>query len=166
MKVNEAWFAIGSEHYVARLEIAIHECARLATHQHLSHRLKVVFESVFLKLQSCGLQETILEVVEIPHYRPDIEFLGGIAFREVQPYSSEKLYVGQRTYRAHQQFTLVCAERSGFASCLYRVEQYGVAEVFLKIYHTVSAYCHDMRHRQAFRREVLVEIDECFIFFN
>ena len=154
---------IVDEHDVAALEVTVHEGVRLAAHQHHRHRLEVVLQLVLVKLQSGGFQETVFEIVEVPHHRAVVELRQREAFVEVQSRCSAELHIGQQPYRFYQQLALEGREGPCQAALFDNLVEDGVAQVGLQVCHTVVRDLQHLRHGQAHLAEMSGQIDECLV---
>ena len=111
--------------------------------------MEVCFEFQFVEVESCGLEEAILEIVEVEEHTVGVELRLRIAVGEVESACSPNLYVRQFAYGFHQQFLLdQRISSSGITSSGYGVEERGGAKVGLQVAHLVVADGDDLRHRQ------------------
>ena len=72
LEVYKVWFAI-LEHDIARLEIAIQKDIVIVAQKTRRHLHKLILKPVFVELYAHTFQETVLEVVQIPHNGAFIE---------------------------------------------------------------------------------------------
>ncbi len=118
------------------------------------------------EFEACGFEETVFEVIQIPHNRPLVEADSRITYREIHIFSTCELDVGQSSNGFGQQFLFGRRERPGEPAFLDFLEKQGVAEIGLDICHTVVAYSEDFRNRYALFAEMPGHVDESFVFGN
>ncbi len=162
LEVDEVRLTV-DQHHVARLEVAVHERAAHGAHQHLSHRLEIVLETVFLEFQPGSLEKTIFEIVQIPEDAAVVELRQGIALAEIESYGAAELDVRKHANGTRQQLLLLGGERASLATLLYHVEEDSIAEVGLEICHAVVGDCHDLGHREIAAAEMLGQRNERLI---
>ena len=73
LEVDEIRFAVGVEHHVARLEVAVEERVDVLGGEVLGEETKVSLELQFVEVETRRLQEAILEVVEVEEHAVLVE---------------------------------------------------------------------------------------------
>ena len=116
--------ALGVEHHVARLEVAVEERVDVLGGEVLGEETKVSLELQFVEVETRRLQEAILEVVEVEEHAVLVELGLRIAVLPVESARSAYLYVRQLTYGGFQQLLLVLVvSAASLASAAYGVEE-------------------------------------------
>ena len=163
LEVDEVRLAV-LHHHVAALEVAVHERVAVRPQQHGGQPLEVVLQAVFREFQTRGFEETVFEIIQIPHHRARVELRQRVARREVEAPRPHDLHFGQALQGAAQQGRLLLAIRAGAAAGGQAVEQRGVAQVLLQVIHIVRAAGQHLRHGQPGPVEVPRHGDEGAVF--
>ena len=159
--IDEIGMAGTVEHNIARLEVAIEETVRLLGGQLLGKEVEVGFELEFMEVEVGGLQETVLEIVEIEQHTVDIKLRLGMALAEVEPTGTTNLDMGQLTDGALQQFLLLhIIPATGRTAARQGIEERLFTEVGLKIAQLVGIDSQNLGYRQTACRKMSGEIDE------
>ena len=167
LEVYEMGMAIGREHDVARLEIAVEKrgVRAFGSHEVGSHGVEVVLELHLIIGRVGGAEEAVFEIVEVEHRclnvkRPRLEQLV-----EIQLGRPFYLNMGQEGHGSANQFALL---RIVLASCLAPaaegVVEGDVAEVALEVAGAIFAARVNLRHGQLARHEMAAQIDEAAVF--
>ena len=136
LEVDKPGFAV-LNHYVAALEVAIHESGGTAAKEYVRHLLEIIFQTVFLEIHAGCLEETVFKVVQVPQDAAAVELRLRIAIGEVHAVGSGKLYGGQQADGFTQQLLLLFSEYARLAPFLDGIEQESVSQIFLKVVHVV-----------------------------
>ena len=94
---------------------------------------KVVFQQIFLKLQSGGLEETILEIIQVPQNAAAVEFRQWVAIAEIHVLASLELYRWKETDGLFQHHFFFGTEAAAFAAFLDKLEQGSISQVVLQV---------------------------------
>ena len=114
-----------------------------------------------MEVNPCGLEEAVLEVIEVEEDVGLVERRLRITLVEVESPCSEYLHGRQGGNGLTEQLAfLVIVLPTGFASTLQRIEEGEAAEVALQIAKPVLALGHHLRHRQMRLAEMAGEIAE------
>ena len=110
-----------------------------------------------------GLQEAVLEVIQVEEYLAVAEFLFLETEIEVQPLGTLVLYLGQKAYGLEQQRLLLIAVIAGVASRSHGLEEGKGAQVLLYVAHPVFADRIDLGDIDALRGEMPCHTSEAEI---
>ena len=165
LEIDEPRFTV-LDHDIPALEVSVHEGSRRTAEQYIAHLHEVVFQLVFLEIQSRSFQETIFEVVQIPEDGTLVEFSLWIATVEVKSVSTGKLDARKQTDGLAEQFLFLFGEGVGDAAFLDGMEKEGVTQVFLQVAGLVFRYAYHLRYGQVLLLEMFRHVEERFIFFH
>ena len=114
-----------------------------------------------MEVEVRGLEEAVLEVVQVEAYALLVKLRLRVAHGEVQPSRTSDLHVGQLAYGLNEQLLLLYIIASpGIAATLEGIEERIAAQVLLKVAHLIVADGIDMRNGQLALREVARQGDE------
>ena len=117
-----------------------------------------------MEVDLCGLQETVLEVVQVEEHAVLIELRLRIAVGEVETSGTTDLDVRQLADGTLQQFLLLQGVSStGLPTTSDSIEEGKRAKIGLQIAQLVVAGSQHLRHRQLATVEVLRQIDKGMI---
>ena len=129
--------------------------------QVLGQQAEVGLELQLMEVELGGLEEAILEVVQVEEHGVLVEGGLRIAVREVELAGSTQLDIGQLADRAFQEFLLgQRISASGFASTANGVEERNGSKVLLQIAQLVVAHGKHMGNGQLPTLEVAGQVDE------
>ena len=136
----------------------------------VSQPTKVLFETEFVEIEAIatgyGLEETILEVVEVEEDIRLVHRLLGVADGEIEVLSAEDLNAGKLRDGAPQEVALsIAVSATSLASRTQSIEERTRTEVFLQVATLIGRDREDARHREPFRSEMTGEGDEGVILF-
>ena len=161
LEVDELRIAVGIEHNVACLEVAVEERVDILRRKILGEEAEVCLELQFVEVEPRRFQEAILEVVEVEEHAVLVELGLRIAVLPVESACSAYLYVRQLAYCGFQQLLLALVVSAAcLATATYCVEKRRRSEVALQVAQSVVALCEYVRHWQLALLEVLGEIDK------
>ena len=116
------------------MEVAIEKTLHLLLGEVVGKHAEVCLQLKLVEIDVGGLEETILEIVEVEEHTVGIKLRLGIALCEIQSTSTANLHIGQLAYGADEQFFLLhIISPSCLATALERIEERHTAEVLLKI---------------------------------
>ena len=116
------------------MEVAIEKRLHLLLGEVVGKHAEVCLQLELVEVDIGGLEETILEVVEVEEHTVGIKLRLGIALCEIQPTSTAYLHIWQLAYCFDEQFFLLyIISPSCLATALERIEERHTAEVLLKI---------------------------------
>ena len=165
LEVDEPRVAAPVEHNVARLEVAVHETVGALCREVFGKEPEVGLELQLVEIELGGLEEAILEIVEVEQNAVHVELGLRVAVAEVEPAGAPYLYVGQLPDGAHEQLFLVdIVAPSGLPATGNGVEERHRAEVGLQVAQLVVAHGEHTRHGQAPLVEVIAEVNERMVF--
>ena len=126
LEINKVWHFFTTAlnyHYISALEVTVHERTHLLLlQQDIRHTLKVILKTVFLELQTCSLQKTVLEIIQIPADASQIELGLRIAHIEVKILCTFYLKTRQGTDCLAQHCLLALAEHTRLPAFTYVVK--------------------------------------------
>ena len=149
------------EHDVPGLEIPVHECIGHILQQIFLQTFEVVLEHLLVELHRSGLQEAVLEIIEVEVDHPGVERIGRIADGEVKTPGAFNLDRRQFGDRAQQQGAFGRAVVAGPARICKGIIEKDVPKVLLQVTHSVVTDGQHLRYTQAFRTEMAGKCDEC-----
>ena len=149
------------QHHITGLEIAIEEALATLRREVFGKHPEVGFQLQLVEIELRGLQETILEIVQVEEHAVLVELRLRIAIAPVQPTCATNLNVGQCTDGVHQQlfFALIITPTS-LTSAANGIEERHGAKVGLQVSNFIAANCQYLGNWQLSLGEVAGEIDE------
>ena len=163
LEVDEAgrW----SKHDVARLEVAIHKGRGAGSGGKVGgHLPEVLLEASLVEVDAHGLEEAVLEVVEVEHHVVGIEGRLRVADAEVETLGPHELQARQQPDGlSEQQLLLAAVVAARLSPAAEGVEERARAEILLQVAHLVGANGIDLRHGKALFPKVAGQRDEGMI---
>ena len=161
LEIDERRVALGVEHDIACLEVAIEERVGGLGGEVFGEKTEVGLKLQLVKVEFRRFEKAVFEVIEVEEHALLIEFRLRIAVVPVEPPCATHLYVGQLAYGGDKEFLLlVRVSSASLASAFKGVEERSVAEVGLDVAQLVVARRKNLRHGELTLREMLRQIDE------
>jgi hypothetical protein len=114
-----------------------------------------------MKINACGLQEAILEVVEVEEHIGLVQRLLRITFLEIQASGTLDLNLRQKGDGTMEQLLLsLRVSSASVASALEGIKEGTVAQIHLQVTQSVCALCHHGRNGQLAFYEMLGKVAE------
>ena len=117
-----------------------------------------------MEVETCGLEETILEVIEIEEYVGAVHLGLWIAVREIQTSGTTYLKIGELCDSPAKKFALsLCISTTGLTSILQCIEEAHVTKIGLQIAKTILTLDEYLRDRQLSKGKMSGEIAESMV---
>jgi len=114
-----------------------------------------------MKIDVCGLEKAIFEVVQVEEYTVFIKLGLRIALAPIHLVSATNLDVGQLANGAEKEFLLGhIVSSAGIAATLDGIKQRGVSQVGLQVSHLVVAHGQQAWHGQLLLDKLPVDTDK------
>ena len=98
LEIYEIRILLAIEHDIAGLEVTIHEGTTWDAHNVAGHQLERCLQLQFVEIQTCSLEEAILEVIEVEQDVCLIKCFLGITLGEVKSKGTTYLHGWQRVH--------------------------------------------------------------------
>ena len=168
--VDEPRITIVVEHHVASLEITVEETLHLGhgivkvCRQILGEEAEVGFQFQLMEVEFGGLQETVLEIVQVEEHTIDIKLRLGIAVGVVKVASASNLHIWQLTDGATQQFLFFQGISTAcLATTTDGIEKGRRTKIGLQITQLIVTGRQYLRNGKFAPVEVLREVDKSMI---
>ena len=150
LEVYEVRIVLTVEHHIPCLKVAIHKGSARYADNIASHQLERGFELQLMKVETCGFQEAILEVVEVEKDIRLVKSFLRITLAEVKSKRSSNLHSRQSSNGLAKQLTFVSIiTPSCLSTSLQSIEERLVSKVVLEVAQTIFALCNYLRHRKS-----------------
>lgn len=150
--------------FQARLEVAVHKTVKAFCCKVFGKEPEISFKLQLVEIKFSGLEEAVLEVIEVEEHTVCVELRLWVAVAEVEPARPADLYVRQLADGLHQQLPLRdIIAAAGLPPPGDGIEERHRAKVGLQIAELVVAHCQHTRHRQAALGKMVAQVYECVV---
>ena len=161
LEVDEIWIAVLVDHDITCLEVTIEKRLHRLGSKVLGEHTEVGLQLQLMKVELRGLEEAVLEIVQVEEYAFLIEHRLRIAVGPVQAPCPAYLHVGKFTDSLLKQFLLMkVIPSSCLTSSAYGIKKRDGSQVGLQIACLILADGQDLRHWKLAFGEMIGEVNE------
>ena len=125
---------------IAALKITVHEYLWFYLKKGICHTFEIIFQQIFLKLQSGSFKKTIFEIIQVPQNAAAVECCQRVAITEIHFLASLKLYLRKQADSLFQYIRFFITEVTAFSSLFDKLEQRDISQVILQVGRLVGCF--------------------------